>query len=76
MNELQGYDIEDLQVGMNATFAKMIAEADIVLFAGVSGGNNAMHIKAASNNPTFQYFETTKISSEFAVARFLSKAAS
>lgn len=44
MNELNGYDMEDLEVGMTATFAKTITEADIVLFAGVSGDNNAMHI--------------------------------
>ncbi len=44
MNELQGHDIEDLSVGMSATFAKTITEADIVLFAGVSGDNNAVHI--------------------------------
>ena len=29
---------------MSATFAKTITEADIVLFAAVSGDNNAMHI--------------------------------
>lgn len=44
MNELNGHDIEDLTKGMSATFAKTITEADIVLFAGVSGDNNAMHI--------------------------------
>ena len=44
MNELQGHDFEDLQVGMSASFAKTITEADIVLFAGASGDNNAMHI--------------------------------
>jgi 3-hydroxybutyryl-CoA dehydratase len=44
MNELDGYDIEDLSVGMSATFAKTITEADIVLFAGASGDNNAVHI--------------------------------
>jgi 3-hydroxybutyryl-CoA dehydratase len=43
MNELNGYDVEDLKVGMSATFAKTITEADIVLFAGVSGDNNAVH---------------------------------
>ena len=43
MNAENGYDIEDLQVGMTATFAKTITEADIVLFAGVSGDNNAIH---------------------------------
>jgi 3-hydroxybutyryl-CoA dehydratase len=44
MNELNGYDFEDLSVGMTATFAKTITEADIVLFTSVSGDNNAMHI--------------------------------
>ena len=44
MNELNGYDIEDLEPGMSASFAKTITEADIVLFAGASGDNNAMHI--------------------------------
>ena len=44
MNELNGYDFEDLQPGMTATFAKTITEADIVLFAAVSGDNNAVHI--------------------------------
>jgi 3-hydroxybutyryl-CoA dehydratase len=44
MNELSGHDFEDMHVGMTATFAKTITEADIVLFAGASGDNNAMHI--------------------------------
>ena len=44
MNELDGYDIEDLKVGMSASFAKTITEADIVLFASASGDNNAVHI--------------------------------
>lgn len=44
MNDLNGYDIEDLTVGMTATFAKTITEADIILFAGASGDNNAIHI--------------------------------
>lgn len=43
MNEQHGHDIEDLHVGMSASFAKTITEADIVLFAGVSGDNNAIH---------------------------------
>ena len=44
MNPLNGYDIEDLVVGMTATFAKTLTEADIILFAGTSGDNNAVHI--------------------------------
>ena len=44
MNELNGYDLEDLKPGMSAVFAKTITEADIVLFAAASGDNNAVHI--------------------------------
>ena len=43
MNHLNGYDVEDLREGMSASFSKTITEADIVLFAGVSGDNNAVH---------------------------------
>ena len=43
MNAENGHDIEDLSVGMTASYAKTITEADIVLFAGVSGDNNAVH---------------------------------
>ncbi len=45
---MNGHNIEDLKLGMQATFSKTfsktITEADIVLFAGVSGDNNAVHI--------------------------------
>lgn len=44
MNPLNGYDFEDLEPGMQASFAKTITEADIILFAGASGDNNAVHI--------------------------------
>ena len=43
MNELGGYEFEELREGMSATYAKTITEADIVLFAAVSGDNNAIH---------------------------------
>ena len=43
MNEIGGYAFEELRVGMSATYAKTITEADIVLFAAVSGDNNAIH---------------------------------
>jgi len=43
MNAEHGYDIEDLSVGMRASYAKTITEADIVLFAAVSGDTNAVH---------------------------------
>jgi 3-hydroxybutyryl-CoA dehydratase len=44
MNTVQGYDIEDLQPGMSASFAKTVTEADILLFAGVSCDINAVHL--------------------------------
>lgn len=44
MNDQNGYDVEDLQPGMSATFSKTITEADIVMFAGVSGDTNAVHL--------------------------------
>jgi 3-hydroxybutyryl-CoA dehydratase len=44
MNDQNGYDIEDLQIGMSATFAKTITEADIIMFSGVSGDINAVHL--------------------------------
>ena len=39
-----GYCIEDLSVGMSAQYARTVTEADIVLFAGVSGDNNPVHM--------------------------------
>ena len=44
MNALGGYDIEDLTPGMSASFGKTVTEADILLFAGVSGDINAIHL--------------------------------
>lgn len=41
---LHGYFIEDLSVGMTASYAKTITEADIVIFAGISGDNNPLHL--------------------------------
>ncbi len=44
MQELHGYYLEDLSVGMTGVFAKTVSEADIVLFAGVSCDTNPVHI--------------------------------
>ncbi|MSO76419.1 MAG: hypothetical protein EXQ87_05845 [Alphaproteobacteria bacterium] len=41
-----GYYLEDLAVAMTAAFAKTITDADIVLFAGVSGDTNPVHLDA------------------------------
>jgi 3-hydroxybutyryl-CoA dehydratase len=37
---------EDLTVGQKASFGKTITEADIVLFAAVTGDTNPMHLNA------------------------------
>jgi 3-hydroxybutyryl-CoA dehydratase len=42
----QGYFLEDLEVGQAGEFAKTITEADIILFAGVSGDTNPVHLDA------------------------------
>ncbi len=39
-----GYYIEDLEPGMSATFGKTITDADILMFAGVSGDTNPVHL--------------------------------
>jgi len=43
-NELHGYYLEDLSVGMSASYAKTVTEADVILFAGISGDDNPVHI--------------------------------
>lgn len=43
-DDLVGYYLEDLAVGQSASYAKTVTEADIVLFAGVSGDTNPMHL--------------------------------
>ncbi len=42
--ELHGFYFEDLRVGQTAVVARTISEADIVLFAGISGDTNPVHI--------------------------------
>jgi 3-hydroxybutyryl-CoA dehydratase len=43
----QAYHFEDLEVGMEASFAKTVSEADIVAFAEVTGDKNPVHLDAA-----------------------------
>ncbi|MEN9656901.1 MAG: hypothetical protein RL571_366 [Pseudomonadota bacterium] len=38
------YFMEDLALGLSAEYRKTITETDVVLFAGISGDNNPMHI--------------------------------
>ena len=42
--ELHGFFFEDLKVGQTAVVARTLTEADIVLFAGISGDTNPVHI--------------------------------
>jgi 3-hydroxybutyryl-CoA dehydratase len=44
MQELHGYYLEDLDIGMSASYAKTISESDVYTFAGISGDNNPVHI--------------------------------
>jgi 3-hydroxybutyryl-CoA dehydratase len=39
-----GHFLEDLSVGQSATYAKTVTDADIVLFAGISGDVNPVHL--------------------------------
>ncbi len=44
MDELRGHYIEDMTVGMTAVFSKTITDADVAMFAGVSGDTNPLHL--------------------------------
>jgi 3-hydroxybutyryl-CoA dehydratase len=44
MDDRHGYYFEDLALGMTAVFSKTITEADLLLFAGVSGDTNPLHL--------------------------------
>lgn len=42
--DLTGYCLEDLSIGMKGVYARTITETDIVMFAGISGDTNPMHL--------------------------------
>jgi 3-hydroxybutyryl-CoA dehydratase len=44
MDDRHGYFFEDLSPGMSAVFSKTITEADLLMFAGVSGDTNPLHL--------------------------------
>ena len=44
MNELHGFYLQELEVGMKDVFSRTINAADIVLFAGISGDTNPVHL--------------------------------
>ncbi len=44
IDELYGYDFDDLKVGMSAVESRTITETDLRNFSGVSGDINPMHL--------------------------------
>jgi 3-hydroxybutyryl-CoA dehydratase len=42
--EVHGLYLEDLEVGMSAVYTRTVTDADIVMFAGVSGDTNPLHL--------------------------------
>jgi 3-hydroxybutyryl-CoA dehydratase len=44
MEELRGKYLDEISEGMTAVFSKTVTEADIVLFAGVTGDTNPVHL--------------------------------
>lgn len=48
----EGFRLEDLEAGMTARCARTMTEADVVLFAGVSGDCNPLHLNEAYASTT------------------------
>ena len=44
IDELHGYYFEDMEVGMTDIYGKTITDADIIMFSGVSGDINPVHL--------------------------------
>jgi 3-hydroxybutyryl-CoA dehydratase len=44
MEELRGKYLEEISEGMTAVFSKTVTDADIVLFAGITGDTNPVHL--------------------------------
>jgi 3-hydroxybutyryl-CoA dehydratase len=42
--EVHGLYLEDIKLGMTAVYTKTVTDADIVMFAGVSGDTNPLHL--------------------------------
>lgn len=43
-DELHGYYFDELEVGMTDVYGKTLTDADIVLFSGISGDINPVHL--------------------------------
>nr|WP_269746858.1 MaoC family dehydratase [Oceanibaculum pacificum] len=44
--ELRGAYIDEVSIGQTAVFSKTITETDIILFSGISGDTNPLHLDA------------------------------
>lgn len=44
MNDVDGYCLDDLEIGMSAYYSRTVTDADVVNFAGVSGDTNPIHL--------------------------------
>ena len=69
IDELSGYFFEDLEIGMTAAYARTIGPADLVMFAGISGDTNPMHLNEEYASATM--FEGT-IAHGFLCSSFIS----
>ncbi len=53
--EVHGLYLEDIKLGLTAVYTKTVTDADIVMFAGVSGDTNPMHLSSDfAANSTFE----------------------
>jgi 3-hydroxybutyryl-CoA dehydratase len=52
MDELHGKYLDEITEGMSAVFSKTVTEADIVLFAGITGDTNPVHLDEEFAKPT------------------------
>ena len=43
-SEIHGLYFEDLSIGLTAVYGRTVTEADIVLFSGISGDTNPVHL--------------------------------
>jgi 3-hydroxybutyryl-CoA dehydratase len=50
---MSGKTIDEIEVGDSAEFAKTISEADIYLFAGITGDLNPFHVNEEYSRKTF-----------------------
>ena len=47
MSDRKSYAFEDLELGLEASYARAVTDADIIAFADVTGDRNPVHLDAA-----------------------------